>query len=127
MTPERWKQIEGVFDAAVELAPAERDAYLAEACGGDAELRLVVRDPARVVWLDGQRNTRRAPNENLARELMELFTLGIGAYTEADVKEGARALTGWTVDRSTGAATFVPRRHDAWTERQPRSARARTT
>jgi uncharacterized protein (DUF1800 family) len=72
----------------------------------------MVRDPALIVWLDGQRNTRKAPNENLARELMELFTLGIGNYTEADVKEGARALTGWTVDRATGAARFVPRRHD---------------
>ena len=72
----------------------------------------MVRDPALIVWLDGQRNTRKAPNENLARELMELFTLGIGNYTEADVKEGARALTGWTVDRATGTARFVPRRHD---------------
>jgi uncharacterized protein (DUF1800 family) len=72
----------------------------------------MVRDPALVVWLDGQKNTRQAPNENLARELMELFTLGIGHYGEADVKEGARALTGWTVDRTTGATTFVPRRHD---------------
>ncbi len=56
----------------------------------------MLRDPALILWLDGQRNTRQAPNENLARELMELFTLGIGAYTEDDVKAGARALTGWT-------------------------------
>ncbi|PGH44421.1 hypothetical protein COO58_08255 [Micromonospora sp. WMMA1996] len=73
----------------------------------------MVRDPALILWLDGQQNTRRAPNENLARELMELFTLGIGGgYDETDVKEGARALTGWTVDRRTGVARFVPRRHD---------------
>ncbi|MDG4800178.1 DUF1800 domain-containing protein [Micromonospora sp. WMMD980] len=73
----------------------------------------MLRDPALILWLDGQKNTRRAPNENLARESMELFTLGVGnGYTEADVKEGARALTGWTVDRSTGAARFEPRRHD---------------
>ncbi|ASW53367.1 DUF1800 family protein [Plantactinospora sp. KBS50] len=72
----------------------------------------MVRDPALIVWLDGQKNTRRAPNENLARELMELFTLGIGHYTEADVKAGARALTGWTVDRRTGTAHFDRRRHD---------------
>ena len=72
----------------------------------------MVRDPALILWLDGQRNTRKAPNENLARELMELFTLGIGNYTEADVKAGARALTGWTVDRTSGAARFVPARHD---------------
>lgn len=74
----------------------------------------MVRDPALILWLDGQKNTRKAPNENLARELMELFTLGIGGgYTEADVKEGARALTGWTVDRRTGQARVEPRRHDA--------------
>jgi uncharacterized protein (DUF1800 family) len=72
----------------------------------------MVRDPALIIWLDGQRNTRRAPNENLARELMELFTLGIGHYTEADVKAGARALTGWTVDRATGVAALSPNRHD---------------
>jgi uncharacterized protein (DUF1800 family) len=72
----------------------------------------MLRDPALILWLDGQRNTRQAPNENLARELMELFTLGLGSYTEADVREGARALTGWTVDRRTGTARFVPRRHD---------------
>ncbi|RKN43587.1 DUF1800 domain-containing protein, partial [Micromonospora endolithica] len=73
----------------------------------------MVRDPALILWLDGQKNTRKAPNENLARELMELFTLGIGGgYTESDVKEGARALTGWVVDRRTGAARFEARRHD---------------
>ncbi|MEV1145837.1 DUF1800 domain-containing protein [Micromonospora sp. NPDC049799] len=77
----------------------------------------MVRDPALIHWLDGQKNTRRAPNENLARELMELFTLGIGGgYTEADVKEGARALTGWVVDRRTGAARFEQRRHDPGTK-----------
>ncbi|MEU8180163.1 DUF1800 domain-containing protein [Micromonospora sp. NPDC049047] len=72
----------------------------------------MVRDPALIIWLDGQKNTRKAPNENLARELMELFTLGIGAYTEADVKAGARALTGWVVDRRTGVARFAANRHD---------------
>jgi uncharacterized protein (DUF1800 family) len=77
-----------------------------------ALVRAMVRDPALIVWLDGQKNTRKAPNENLARELMELFTLGIGHYGEADVKAGARALTGWTVARSTAVATFEPKRHD---------------
>jgi uncharacterized protein (DUF1800 family) len=72
----------------------------------------MVRDPALVIWLDGQKNTVKAPNENLARELMELFTLGIGNYTEDDVKASARALTGWTVDRRAGTVKFVARRHD---------------
>ncbi|MEW2382741.1 DUF1800 domain-containing protein [Micromonospora sp. NPDC047707] len=79
----------------------------------DALVTAMVRDPALILWLDGHRNTRKAPNENLARELMELFTLGIGGgYTETDVREGARALTGWVVDRRSGAARFTPRRHD---------------
>ncbi|MFB9358142.1 DUF1800 domain-containing protein [Actinoplanes nipponensis] len=75
-------------------------------------VRAMLRDPALILWLDGQKNTRRAPNENLARELMELFTLGVGAYGEADVKAGARVLTGWQVDRATGRAELVARRHD---------------
>jgi uncharacterized protein (DUF1800 family) len=76
-------------------------------------VRAMVRDPALIVWLDGQRNTRQAPNENLARELMELFTIGIGSYSEADVKEGARALTGWQLDRAQATVVFNPARHDA--------------
>ncbi|OFE17452.1 hypothetical protein BA895_15670 [Humibacillus sp. DSM 29435] len=74
----------------------------------------MVKDPAMLVWLDGQKNTATAPNENLAREFMELFTLGHGGgYTETDVKEGARALTGWTVSRLDGTARFMARRHDS--------------
>jgi uncharacterized protein (DUF1800 family) len=74
--------------------------------------KAMLRDPALIIWLDGQRNTRQAPNENLARELMELFTLGVGNYSEDDVKEGARALTGWAVDRGSLEARLVPNRHD---------------
>ncbi|GAA4603460.1 uncharacterized protein (DUF1800 family) [Actinoplanes octamycinicus] len=77
-----------------------------------ALVRAMLRDPALILWLDGQRNTRKAPNENLAREVMELFTLGIGAYTEDDVKAGARVLTGWQVDRAAGTARLAPKRHD---------------
>ncbi len=55
-------------------------------------------DAAMLRWLDGERNTAKAPNENLSREFMELFTLGHGdGYTETDVREGARALTGWRI------------------------------
>lgn len=57
----------------------------------------VVQDPAMLIWLDADSNRREHPNENLARELMELFTLGEGNYGEGDVKDAARALTGWTV------------------------------
>jgi uncharacterized protein (DUF1800 family) len=60
-------------------------------------LKHVVHDPALLIWLDAQANRKGHPNENLGRELMELFTLGVGHFTENDVKEAARALTGWTV------------------------------
>lgn len=60
-------------------------------------LTHAVKDPALLVWLDADSNRREHPNENLARELMELFSLGVGNYSEADVKEAARTLTGWTV------------------------------
>jgi uncharacterized protein (DUF1800 family) len=59
--------------------------------------QAVARDPAMLVWLDSNDNRRGRPNENFARELMELFTLGLGGYSEADVKEAARAFTGWHV------------------------------
>lgn len=74
-------------------------------------VRAMLRDPALIVWLDGQRNTRRAPNENLAREVMELFTLGVGHYTEDDVKAAARVLTGWQVDRAAATSRLVAGRH----------------
>jgi uncharacterized protein (DUF1800 family) len=60
-------------------------------------LNAVLHDPAILIWLDATSNRKSHPNENLARELMELFTLGVGHYTEKDVKEAARCLTGWTV------------------------------
>ena len=75
----------------------------------------VLRDPAMLVYLDNHRNRRGNPNENLARELLELFTLGEGHYTEEDVKEAARALTGRAVLR--GEYVFTPRRHDGGTKR----------
>jgi uncharacterized protein (DUF1800 family) len=73
----------------------------------------MVTDPALLMWLDGQDNKAGAPNENLARELMELFTLGVGNYTEADVKEAARALTGWRYRLAGPQSYFVANRHDA--------------
>jgi uncharacterized protein (DUF1800 family) len=75
-------------------------------------VKQMLRDPALIVWLDGQQNTVKAPNENLARELMELFTLGIGNYTEDDVRAAAKVLTGWAINRTTLQSYFVPNRHD---------------
>jgi len=69
-------------------------------------------DGALQIWLDGNENTLKAPNENLAREVMELFVLGVNRYTEKDVKELARALTGYQAVRSTGVVTLNPRRRD---------------
>lgn len=58
------------------------------------------RDPAMIFWLDNKDNHRGAPNENFGRELLELFTMGIGSYTEDDVKACARAFTGWTINNA---------------------------
>jgi len=58
-------------------------------------VRAIARDPAMIVYLDGESNTKAHPNENFGRELMELFTCGIGHYSEDDVKSAARAFTGW--------------------------------
>jgi uncharacterized protein (DUF1800 family) len=71
-------------------------------------LAAAVRDPALLYWLDAPSNRKGHANENLARELMELFTLGIGHYTEKDVKEAARALTGWAVAGKTDSPFLVP-------------------
>jgi hypothetical protein len=68
------------------------------------------RDPAMLVWLDSNRNVKAAPNENYAREVMELFTLGVGHYTEKDIREAARAFTGWHTDGEQ--FTFESRQHD---------------
>ncbi len=62
-------------------------------------LRRLAKDPAVLIWLDADANRKEHPNENLAREIMELFSLGVGSYTEQDIKEAARALTGWSVNR----------------------------
>ena len=72
-------------------------------------------DGAMLCYLDGRSSRKGKPNENYARELMELFTLGIGNYTEKDVQELARAFTGWTIDppRRGGGFRFEPRMHDA--------------
>ena len=70
-------------------------------------------DGALQFWLDGGDNTAKAPNENLARELMELFVLGVNRYTETDVRELARALTGYQIVRSNGKVTFNSKRYDA--------------
>lgn len=76
-------------------------------------LRAITVDPAMLAYLDGKDSTGTAPNENYSRELLELFALGVGNYTEADVQAGAKALTGWKVQpKAGGPATLVARAHD---------------
>lgn len=76
-------------------------------------LNGILRDPAMLLYLDNANSKKGAPNENLARELMELFTLGEGNYSETDVKELSRALTGASVNRRTGQYSFRRRAHDS--------------
>jgi uncharacterized protein (DUF1800 family) len=77
-----------------------------------AFLHAIAKDPAMVLYLDSVQNRKGAPNENFAREVMELFTLGEGHYSEQDVKEAARAFTGWSLERETGVFVFRRGIHD---------------
>jgi uncharacterized protein (DUF1800 family) len=74
--------------------------------------KAMLNDGALQFWLDGQDSTVKAPNENLGRELMELFTLGVGRYTEDDVKSISRVLTGYQVNRNNGTVTINQNRRD---------------
>jgi uncharacterized protein (DUF1800 family) len=75
-------------------------------------LHAISKDPAMILWLNNQENKKDAPNENFAREVMELFTLGEGnGYSENDIKQAARAFTGWSVNRK-GEYEFRPNQHD---------------
>jgi len=81
----------------------------------DYWLRLLIeagKDPAMLIWLDQAQSRKEHPNENYAREVMELFSLGEGHYTEHDITEAARALTGWSLDRQTEKFIYRPLFHD---------------
>ena len=71
----------------------------------------IAKDPAMLLYLNNQQNRKKKPNENFARELMELFTLGIGNYTENDIKESARAFTGWGINKN-GEYALRQKQHD---------------
>ena len=72
----------------------------------------ITEDPAMILYLNTQQSNRRKPNENYARELMELFSMGVGNYTEKDIKQAARAFTGIRVDPRTGKVAYRGRLHD---------------
>ena len=96
-----------------ELMYRQNVTLRAQALGNfGAMLHAVARDPAMIIYLDSAQNRKGAPNENFARELMELFTLGEGNYGESDVKEAARAFTGWSLDRERGEFVFRRALHD---------------
>ncbi len=100
----------------VRFAPAiyfQNTLFRREALGNFATLlKAVARDPAMLIYLDGVRSVARQPNENFGRELLELFTLGEGHYSEADIKAAARAFTGWSIDPATGAFVDRVQQHD---------------
>ena len=82
------------------------DMFRRNGLGGFRELLLELsKDPAMLLWLDNNDNHKEAINENYGRELLELFSMGIGNYTEEDVKEGSRAFTGWTLGNAEYMAT----------------------
>lgn len=87
--------------------------FLRKNCLGSFRTMLhgLSKDPAMIFYLNNQQNHKDHPNENFAREVMELFSLGIGNYTENDIKEAARAFTGWTVNKK-GKFEFVLNDHD---------------
>ena len=79
------------------------------ALGGFAALlEAIIADPAMLVWLDGGTSKKDKPNENFAREFLELFTLGAGHYAERDIREAARAFTGWVRQDSRGGFQETP-------------------
>ena len=83
------------------------------ALGNFAQMsRAMINDAALQYWLDGQTSTVKSPNENLGRELMELFVLGVNRYTEDDVKAAARVLTGYQVNLSAATVVVNPKRRD---------------
>ncbi|MBJ76451.1 MAG: hypothetical protein CMJ98_05465 [Planctomycetes bacterium] len=99
-----------------ELMIDQNELLREHALGNFGELlHAVVRDPAMLIYLDNTSNTKDSPNENLARELMELFSLGEGNYTEEDIREVARALTGYGIDRRR-EFVFNARAHDFTTK-----------
>jgi uncharacterized protein (DUF1800 family) len=92
---------------------AQNDLFRTHATGNWLKMLTAVgKDPAMLIWLDQAQSKKDHPNENFAREVMELFALGEGHYTEKDIAEGARALTGWSYNRQDQEYVFRPFFHD---------------
>ena len=110
-----WHNHFATSNAKVQSVPnmaAQNDLIRQHAMGNFRPLlHGMARDVAMLVWLDGNANRKRQPNENFAREVMELFSLDVGNYTERDIKEAARAFSGWQVRE--GKFWFNPLQHDS--------------
>jgi uncharacterized protein (DUF1800 family) len=112
-----WHNHFATSNAKVQSVPfmlRQNETLRRHALGNFASLLTdIVADPAMLAWLDGGSSNKDKPNENFAREFLELFTLGVGHYTEPDIREAARAFTGWVKDRydpaqhDDGAKTFL--------------------
>ncbi len=98
----------------VTLMDRQNETLRTNALGGFAALlEAIIADPAMLVWLDGGTSKKDKPNENFAREFLELFTLGTGHYAERDIREAARAFTGWVRQDSRGGFQETPTfKHD---------------
>jgi len=91
----------------------QNEFFRKNALGNFREILIgISKDPAMLRYLDNNTSRKEHPNENYARELMELFSMGIGNYTDVDVKEAARAFTGWTFERFGDEFIFRPQWHD---------------
>ena len=117
-----------------KLMLAQNQLFRNHGLGSFQKLLLdVTKDPAMLLWLNGTQNEKGSPNENYGREMMELFTLGAdrGAYTERDVREQARSLTGWRNKWKPGVGDYDfhldPTQHDDRHEDGVPQARAATT
>jgi uncharacterized protein (DUF1800 family) len=109
-----WHNHFATSNAKVRSVPhmaVQNDLFRQYAFGGFRELlHAAAKDVAMLIWLDGEDNRKRAPNENFAREIMELFALGVGNYTERDIQQAAKAFTGWQVRNEQ--FWFDRRQHD---------------
>jgi uncharacterized protein (DUF1800 family) len=93
----------------VALMDRQNETLRTHALGSFAALLdAIIADPAMLIWLDGGSSKKGSPNENFAREFLELFTLGAGRYAEGDVREAARAFTGWVRQESRGGFQATP-------------------
>src|SRR5437762_12795723 len=117
-----WFSTSNLGVASQQLMLKQNEMLRENALGSFKDILVnITQDPAMLVWLNGNQNIKGKPNENYGREMMELFTLGAdrAAYTESDVREQARALTGWkgtVANRQPGPFTFDLTRHDTGTK-----------